>query len=87
MAGHSQFKNIMHRKGRQDAARSKLFSKLSKEITVAAKMGMPDPDMNPRLRLAIQNAKAQSMPNSKYLRNVYGRLQSGGPRRLSKKVT
>ena len=62
MAGHSKFKNIMHRKGRQDAARSKMFSKLSKEITVAAKMGDPDPDSNPRLRLAVQNAKAQSMP-------------------------
>ena len=62
MAGHSQFKNIMHRKGRQDAVRSKLFSKLAREITVAAKAGLPDPDMNPRLRLAINNAKAQSMP-------------------------
>jgi len=61
MAGHSKFKNIMHRKGRQDAARSKLFSKLSREITVAAKAGMPDPAMNPRLRLAIQNAKAESV--------------------------
>ncbi|NNF80765.1 MAG: YebC/PmpR family DNA-binding transcriptional regulator, partial [Rhizobiales bacterium] len=60
MAGHSQFKNIMHRKGRQDKVRSKLFSKLSKEITVAAKSGGPDPDANPRLRLAIQNAKSQS---------------------------
>ena len=64
MAGHSKFKNIMHRKGRADAARSKLFSRLSKEITVAVKMGggTTDPDMNPRLRLAIQNAKGQSMP-------------------------
>jgi YebC/PmpR family DNA-binding regulatory protein len=62
MAGHSQFKNIMHRKGRQDAVRSKLFSKLAREITVAAKSGLPDPAMNPRLRLAVQNAKAQSMP-------------------------
>jgi YebC/PmpR family DNA-binding regulatory protein len=62
MAGHSKFKNIMHRKGRADAARSKLFSKLSREITVAAKSGMPDPAMNPRLRLAVQNAKAESMP-------------------------
>jgi YebC/PmpR family DNA-binding regulatory protein len=62
MAGHSKFKNIMHRKGRADAARSKLFSKLSREITVAAKAGMPDPAMNPRLRLAIANAKAESMP-------------------------
>jgi YebC/PmpR family DNA-binding regulatory protein len=61
MAGHSKFKNIMHRKGRQDAARSKLFSKLSREITVAAKTGMPDPAMNPRLRLAVANAKAESM--------------------------
>jgi YebC/PmpR family DNA-binding regulatory protein len=61
MAGHSKFKNIMHRKGRQDAARSKLFSKLSREITVAAKAGIPDPAMNPRLRLAVQNAKAESM--------------------------
>lgn len=62
MAGHSQFKNIMHRKGRQDAVRSKMFSKLAREITVAAKAGLPDPDMNPRLRLAVNNAKAQSMP-------------------------
>lgn len=62
MAGHSKFKNIMHRKGRADAARSKLFSKLSREITVAAKAGMPDPAMNARLRLAVANAKAESMP-------------------------
>ena len=62
MAGHSKFKNIMHRKGRADAARSKLFSKLSREITVAAKSGMPDPAMNPRLRLAVSNAKAESLP-------------------------
>src|SRR6185312_600434 len=62
MAGHSQFKNIMHRKGRQDAVRSKMFSKLAREITVAAKAGLPDPTMNARLRLAIQSAKAQSMP-------------------------
>lgn len=63
MAGHSKWANIQHRKGRQDAARSKLFSKLSKEITVAAKMGDPDPDKNPRLRLAVKQAKSQSMPN------------------------
>jgi YebC/PmpR family DNA-binding regulatory protein len=62
MAGHSQFKNIMHRKGKQDSIRSKMFSKLAREITVAAKVGLPDPDMNSALRLAIQNAKAQSMP-------------------------
>ena len=63
MVGHSKWANIQHRKGRQDAARSKLFSKLSKEITVAAKMGDPDPEKNPRLRLAVKNAKSQSMPN------------------------
>ena len=62
MAGHSKFKNIMHRKGRADAVRSKLFSKLSREITVAAKAGLPDPTMNPRLRLAVANAKAESVP-------------------------
>ena len=70
MAGHSQFKNIMHRKGRQDAVRSKMFSKLSKEITVAAKVGGPDPDSNPRLRLAIQNARAQSMPKDNIERAI-----------------
>ncbi|WP_299782187.1 YebC/PmpR family DNA-binding transcriptional regulator [uncultured Roseobacter sp.] len=62
MAGHSKWANIQHRKGRQDAVRAKLFSKFSKEITVAAKMGDPDPDKNPRLRLAVKEAKAQSMP-------------------------
>ena len=61
MAGHSQFKNIMFRKNKQDAQRSKLFSKLSREITVAAKQGLPDPAHNPRLRAAIIAAKAQSM--------------------------
>ena len=61
MAGHSQFKNIMFRKNRQDAQRSKLFSKLSREITVSAKQGLPDPAHNPRLRAAIIAAKAQSM--------------------------
>ena len=70
MAGHSKFKNIMHRKGRQDAARSKQFSKLAREITVAAKMGAPDPDMNPRLRLAVNNAKAQSMPKDNIQRAI-----------------
>ncbi len=62
MAGHSKWANIQHRKGRQDAVRAKLFSKLSKEITVAAKMGDPDPDKNPRLRLAVKEAKSQSVP-------------------------
>ena len=70
MAGHSKFKNIMHRKGAQDKKRSNLFSKLSREITVAAKMGMPDPDMNPRLRLAVNNAKAQSMPKDNIQRAI-----------------
>jgi YebC/PmpR family DNA-binding regulatory protein len=62
MAGHSQFKNIMHRKGRQDKAKSKLFSKLAREITVSAKMGLPDPSMNARLRAAIIAARAENMP-------------------------
>jgi YebC/PmpR family DNA-binding regulatory protein len=62
MAGHSKWANIQHRKGRQDAVRAKLFSKLSKEITVAAKMGDPDPDKNPRLRLAVKDAKSSSVP-------------------------
>jgi YebC/PmpR family DNA-binding regulatory protein len=62
MAGHSKYKNIMHRKGRADAARSKLFSKLAREITVAAKAGLPDINMNSRLRLAVNNAKAESLP-------------------------
>ena len=62
MAGHSKWANIQHRKGRQDAVRSKMFSKFSKEITVAAKMGDPDPDKNPRLRLAVKEARSQSMP-------------------------
>lgn len=62
MAGHSAFKNIMHKKGRKDAARAKMFAKFAREITVAAKSGMPDPAMNPRLRLAIQTARAENMP-------------------------
>jgi YebC/PmpR family DNA-binding regulatory protein len=70
MAGHSQFKNIMHRKGRQDAVKSKMFSKLAREITVAAKMGTPDPDMNPRLRLAVLAAQAQSMPKDNIQRAI-----------------
>ena len=62
MAGHSQFKNIMHRKGAQDAKRAKVFTKLIRELTVAARSGMPDPDMNPRLRSAITAAKSANMP-------------------------
>jgi YebC/PmpR family DNA-binding regulatory protein len=70
MAGHSKWANIQHRKGKQDAVRSKLFSKLSKEITVAAKMGDPDPDKNPRLRLAVREAKANSMPKDNIERAI-----------------
>jgi YebC/PmpR family DNA-binding regulatory protein len=70
VAGHSQFKNIMHRKGRQDAIRSKLFGKLAREITVAAKMGLPDPAMNPRLRAAILAARAESMPKDNIERAI-----------------
>ena len=70
MAGHSKWANIQHRKGRQDKLRSKLFSKLSKEITIAAKMGDPDPDKNPRLRLAVKEAKGQSMPKDNIERAI-----------------
>ncbi|MFO1090423.1 MAG: YebC/PmpR family DNA-binding transcriptional regulator [Hyphomicrobiales bacterium] len=70
MAGHSQFKNIMHRKGKQDAIRAKLFAKLAREITVSARAGIPDPTMNARLRLAVQNAKAQSMPKDNIERAI-----------------
>ncbi len=78
MAGHSKFKNIMHRKGAQDKKRSAMFSKLSREITVAAKMGMPDPDMNPRLRLAVNAAKAQSMPKDNIQRAIDKAAAAGG---------
>jgi YebC/PmpR family DNA-binding regulatory protein len=76
MAGHSQFKNIMHKKGKQDAIRSKVFSKLAREITVAAKMGMPDPAMNPRLRLAVIAARAENMPKDNIERAI--KKASGG---------
>jgi YebC/PmpR family DNA-binding regulatory protein len=76
MAGHSQFKNIMHRKGRQDAARSKVFAKLAREITVAARNGLPDPDMNPRLRLAVQAARVENMPKDNIERAI--KKASGG---------
>jgi len=78
MAGHSKWANIQHRKGRQDAARSKLFSKLAKEITVAAKMGDPDPDKNPRLRLAVKEAKSQSVPKDVIQRAIDKSLAAGG---------
>ena len=70
MAGHSKFKNIQHRKGAQDKKRAKIFSRLAKEITVAAKMGMPDPDSNPRLRTAILAARAQNMPKDNIERAI-----------------
>jgi YebC/PmpR family DNA-binding regulatory protein len=76
MAGHSQFKNIMHKKGRQDAIRSKLFSKLAREITVAAKLGMPDPNFNPRLRAAVIAARAENMPKDNIDRAI--KKASGG---------
>ena len=78
MAGHSKFKNIMHRKGAQDKKRSSMFSKLSREITVAAKMGLPDPNMNPRLRAAVNAAKAQSMPKDNIQRAIDKATQGGG---------
>ncbi|WP_449410703.1 YebC/PmpR family DNA-binding transcriptional regulator [Methylobacterium komagatae] len=70
MAGHSQFKNIMHRKGRVDAVRSKIFGKLAREITVAAKLGTPDPAMNPRLRAAVLAARAENMPKDNIERAI-----------------
>ncbi|MBP7722731.1 MAG: YebC/PmpR family DNA-binding transcriptional regulator [Alphaproteobacteria bacterium] len=73
MAGHSKFKNIQHRKGAQDRKRAQLFSKLGREITVAAKMGGGDPNMNARLRLAVANAKVQSMPRD----NIEKAIQKG----------
>ena len=70
MAGHSQFKNIMHRKGRKDKARSKLFGKLAREITVSAKLGLPDPAFNPRLRAAVLAARAENMPKDNIERAI-----------------
>jgi YebC/PmpR family DNA-binding regulatory protein len=70
MAGHSHFKNMMHRKGRADKIRSKLFTKLSREITVSAKLGSPDPEMNPRLRAAVQAARAANMPKDNIERAI-----------------
>ncbi len=78
MAGHSHAKNIMHRKGKSDAARSKVFSKLAREITVAAKLGMPDPAFNARLRLAVTNARAQSMPKDNIDRAIKKAIGSDG---------
>ena len=77
MAGHSQFSNIMHRKGAQDAKRSKIFTKLIREITVAARSGLPDPEMNPRLRAAVQAARAANMPKDNVARAVKRATASG----------
>jgi YebC/PmpR family DNA-binding regulatory protein len=73
MSGHSKWANIKHRKGRQDAKRGKIFTRLTKEITISAREGGGDPDMNPRLRLAIQNAKAENMPSD----NIKRAIQKG----------
>jgi YebC/PmpR family DNA-binding regulatory protein len=78
MAGHSHAKNIMHRKGKSDAARSKVFSKLAREITVAAKLGVPDPAFNARLRLAVTNARSQSMPKDNIERAIKKATGSDG---------
>jgi YebC/PmpR family DNA-binding regulatory protein len=78
MAGHSQFKNIMHRKGRQDAVKSKLFGKLAREITVSAKIGLPDPAMNARLRAAIIAARAENMPKDNIERAIKKALGGEG---------
>jgi YebC/PmpR family DNA-binding regulatory protein len=78
MAGHSKFKNIQFRKGAQDKKRSKLFSKFAREITAAAKMGLPDPAMNPRLRGAIQAARAQNMPKDNIERAIKKSQEAGG---------
>ncbi len=78
MAGHSKFKNIQFRKGAQDKKRSKLFSKLAREITAAAKPGMPDPAMNPRLRTAVQAARAQNMPKDNIERAIKKSEEAGG---------
>ncbi|MBQ8870449.1 MAG: YebC/PmpR family DNA-binding transcriptional regulator [Alphaproteobacteria bacterium] len=78
MAGHSQFKNIMYRKGAQDAKKARVFAKLAREITVAAKSGLPEPDKNPRLRLAIQAARAESMPKDNIERAIAKATQTAG---------
>ncbi|MBQ7660332.1 MAG: YebC/PmpR family DNA-binding transcriptional regulator [Alphaproteobacteria bacterium] len=78
MSGHSQFKNIMYRKGAQDAKKARVFAKLAREITVAAKSGIPEPDKNPRLRLAIQAARAESMPKDNIERAIAKATQTAG---------
>jgi YebC/PmpR family DNA-binding regulatory protein len=78
MSGHSQFKNIMYRKGAQDAKKARVFAKLARDITIAAKQGLPEPDKNPRLRLAIQAARAESMPKDNIERAIAKASQTAG---------
>ena len=78
MSGHSQFKNIMYRKGAQDAKKARVFAKLARDITIAAKSGLPEPDKNPRLRLAIQAARAESMPKDNIERAIAKASQTAG---------
>ena len=78
MSGHSQFKNIMYRKGAQDAKKARVFAKLARDITIAAKSGLPEPDKNPRLRLAIQAARAESMPKDNIERAIAKATQTAG---------
>ena len=78
MSGHSQFKNIMYRKGAQDAKKARVFAKLARDITIAAKSGMPEPDKNPRLRLAVQAARAESMPKDNIERSIAKASQTAG---------
>ena len=78
MTAHSQFKNIMYRKGAQDAKKARVFAKLARDITIAAKSGLPEPDKNPRLRLAIQAARAESMPKDNIVRAIAKAGQTAG---------
>lgn len=77
MAGHSKFKNIMHRKGAQDAKRAKVFTRIIREVQVAARMGLPDPEMNPRLKSAVASAKAANMPNDNIERAIKRAIGGG----------
>ena len=77
MAGHSQFKNIMHRKGAQDARRSRLFTKIIREITAAVRQGLPDPDSNPRLRAAVQLGRLNNMPKDTVTRAIKRAAEGG----------
>jgi YebC/PmpR family DNA-binding regulatory protein len=78
MAGHSKWANIKHRKGAQDAKRAKMFTRITKEIQVAVKEGGPDPETNPRLRLAVQNARSVNMPKDNINRAIAKAAEVGG---------